>query len=60
MFRRTEVNSSESMQVDVDRRSYTKIGCFLEPTRLVGCVGFTSAFNSALHDDPSDLGEQVV
>ena len=41
--------------MDVDRRSFTDVGVFLEPTRVLGeSVGFSSAYQASMHNDPTD------
>jgi hypothetical protein len=41
--------------VDIDRRSYTDIGVFLEPTRVLGeSAGLSSDYCSVVHNDATD------
>jgi hypothetical protein len=42
--------------VDVERRAYTEIGVFLEPSRVLGeSVGFSADYASVVHNDPTDV-----
>jgi hypothetical protein len=41
--------------VDTERRAYTDVGVFLEPTRVLGeCCGFSSDYQAAVHNDQTD------
>ena len=43
--------------VDTERRAFTDVGVYLQPTRVLGsCIGISSSYAAALHGDPSDLG----
>lgn len=42
--------------VDVERRCFTDLGMYLEPTRVLGeSMGVSSAYASSYHNDPTDL-----
>ena len=42
-------------QVDTERRSFTDVGVFLEPTGVLGeSAGVSSAYHASVHNDPTD------
>ena len=45
-----------ALQVDTARRSFTDVGVYLEPSRVLGAsIGITSAYTSHMHSDPTDM-----
>ena len=43
--------------VDTDRRCFTDLGFYLEPSRVLGeCIGISAGYAAAIHNDPTDFG----